>query len=312
MTPASAQVPGRGQIFLDHVGWFVDDLEAAGQVFERLGFVLTPITVHENQEGDGSRVRAGTANRCAMIERGYIEILAAVEGIDNAITGELRGALARHAGIHLIAFSCADTARETARLEREGFAPLPATALRRPVQTDAGTTEEAAFSAIRLPPGTLPEGRIQMLRQDTPETVWQPSLIARDNAVVSLAGVVTCSDDPAAAAARFSRFTGKPAEARTIFLDRGRMDFCDPGHLACLLPGAQPATLPCNAAVVLESADLARSRACFAAAGLPVSEVAEGIIAVPPEAAAGAWMVVRAADKAWPAPAGPRTGAPQA
>ena len=301
MLPAGAQVPGHGQIFLDHVGWFVDDLEAAGRVFERLGFVPTPVTVHENRDAAGNRVRAGTANRCAMIARGYIEILAAVEGIDNAITGELRGALARHAGIHLIAFTCADAAGEAARLEREGFAPLPAVALRRPVETDAGTTEEAAFSVIRLPPGTIPEGRIQMLSQETPEIVWQPSLIARDNAVALLSGVVTCSEDPDEATARFSRFTGRPAEARTIFLDRGRMDFCDPGHLARLLPGARPAALPCNAAVVLESADLARSQAFFAARGLPVAAIADGVIAVPPEAAAGAWMVLIAAGKAWPA-----------
>ncbi len=302
MPLTGAQLPGRGAVFLDHVGWFVPDLEAAGRVFERLGFVLTPVTVHENRDAAGNRIRAGTANRCAMIARGYIEILAAVEGIDNAVTAALRSALARHVGIHLIAFTCADTAGEARRLAREGFAPQPAVALRRPVETDAGTIAEAGFSVIRLPPGAFPEGRIQMLRHESPEIVWQPGLIARDNAVSALSGVLTCSANPDEASRRFARFTGRPAAARTIALDRGRIDFCDPAALAELLPGARPAGLPCNAAVVLESADLARSRAFFAARGLPVASLADDVIAVPPEAAAGAWMVVHAAGRAWPAP----------
>ncbi len=300
MVPAAAQVPEPGEIFLDHVGWFVADLEIAGRAFERLGFVLTPTTVHENRDAAGSRVRAGTANRCAMIERGYIEILAAVRGIDNPIAAQFRAALARHAGIHLIAFTCADPAREAARLEAEGFAPQPAVALRRPIETDAGTTGEATFSVVRLPPGAMPEGRVQMLSQETPDTVWQRSLIARDNAVASLAGVVSCSADPGEAAARFSHFTGRPADGRTIRLDRGRLDFCDPAGLATLLPGARPPALPYNAAIVLESVDPARSRTCFESGGATVTELADGVIALPPEAAAGAWMVVHAAGAAWP------------
>lgn len=301
MAAAGVQVPDAGQIFLDHIGWFVPDLEQAQRAFERLGFVLTPPTIHQNRDSAGNQVRAGTANCCAMLGLGYIEILTAVEGIDNPITRELRGALARHTGIHLIAFTCADTAVEHRRIAGEGFAPLPAVDLRRPIETDAGTIEEAAFSVIRLAPGTLPEGRIQMLSQDTPDIVWQPSLIARDNALAALCGMVTCSDDPAAAARRFARFTGKSETGASIVLDRGRMDFVDPATLARILPGARALALPFNAAIVLESTDLARSRGYFTESGLALADIAEGVIALPPESALGAWIVVRAAGIDWPA-----------
>lgn len=300
MPRAGAQVPAAGQIFLDHIGWFVPDLDEAGPVFERLGFVLTPQTIHQNQDGAGNRVRSGTSNRCAMLGLGYIEILAAVEGIDNPITRELRGALDRHAGIHLIAFTCADTAVEAGRIAAAGFAALPAVDLRRPIQTDAGTIAEAAFSVIRLAPGTLPEGRIQMLSQDTPDIVWQPSLIARDNAVAALSGIVICGDDPGDAAERFARFTGKPDAGRSITLDRGRMDFVDPAGLARILPEPLPPSLPFNAAVVLESADLAASRRYLAGRELAVAEIAEGVIGVAPEAALGSWIIIHAAGARWP------------
>ncbi len=37
------QTPGDGQVFFDHVAWLVKDMDAASEVFERLGFILTPL-----------------------------------------------------------------------------------------------------------------------------------------------------------------------------------------------------------------------------------------------------------------------------
>ena len=89
------QVPGPGEIFLDHLGWFVPDIDHASLLFDKLGFLLTPYTVHMNEQPDGSRVPSGTANRCAMIQRGYLEILTRVPDVDSAITRQLDAGLAR-------------------------------------------------------------------------------------------------------------------------------------------------------------------------------------------------------------------------
>ena len=305
MSSAGAQVPGPGRIVLDHVGLFAPDLAEAGRVFERLGFVLTPETVHEHRAADGSRARSGTANRCAILADGYLEFLAAVDGLDTLIAAELRTALARYSGIHLIAFGCADPGRESERLARIGFAPQPVVHLRRPVEAAEGGPVEAAFSVIRLPPGTMPEGRVQMLRHETPEAVWRPGLAACGNAAAALSGVVSCTIDPEEAAARFARFCGKPAAGRRIGLDRGQVDFVDPSTLARLLPGARPPSLPFNAAVVLESSDIARTRDFLLGRGVPILGLGEGVVAVPPEDALGAWIVFRAAAAPWPGPDAP-------
>ena len=270
-------------------------MDEASQAFGRLGFPLTPFIVHRNEDATGERVPTGTANRCAMLGRGYLEILTDVDGLDTPLSRAHRAAIARHEGLHLIAFAVDDTEAEARRLGAAGFRPGPVANLRRPMPLDGGGEGEAAFSVLRVPPGTMAEGRMQILRHETPDLVWQPSAIARENAISGLSGVVVCTADPAEAAARHARFTGRGATDGRIALDRGRLDFVDPGGLARILPAARPPSLPFIAAAILESADIAATRRFVEAAGVPLTDLAESEIAIPPEFAMGAWMVVKEA-----------------
>ena len=282
------------------MGWFVSDMEEAGAAFARLGFPLTPFTVHRNEDEAGNQVPTGTANRCAMLGRGYLEILTDVDGLDTPFSRAHRAAIARYEGLHLIAFTVDDVEAEARRLGDAGFGPQPVANLRRPMPVDGGGEEEAGFSVLRVAPGTMAEGRMQILRHETPDVVWQPSMIPRDNAISGLSGVVICTGDPAEAAGRYARFTGLGQEDAGIALDRGRLDFVDPAGLSRILPGARPPSLPFVAAVVLESADIAATRQFVGAAGVPVETLSDDAIAIAPEFAMGAWMAVKAADAAWP------------
>ena len=67
---AQRQRPPAGELYLDHLAHFVPDLGAAAAVWEKLGFAVTPISVH-NVSGKP----AGTSNRCVMLEDGYLELL---------------------------------------------------------------------------------------------------------------------------------------------------------------------------------------------------------------------------------------------
>src|SRR3989442_7622589 len=69
MDAAELQKPPPGELFLDHVSHFVRDLDAAAELLEQLGFKVAPVSI---QEVAGNRVGA---NRCVMLEQGYIEIL---------------------------------------------------------------------------------------------------------------------------------------------------------------------------------------------------------------------------------------------
>ena len=93
---------------------------------------------------------------------------------------------------------------------------------------------------------------------------------------------------------------GAARKAAGIALDRGRLDFATPAGLARILPAARAPGLPFIAAAVLESADIAATRRFVEAAGVPVEALSDEAIAIPPELAMGAWMVVKEADAAWP------------
>jgi hypothetical protein len=296
------QTPAPGEIFLDHVGWYVPDIDAAAAAFARLGFRLTPFTAHADERPDGSRVPSGTANRCAMLERGYLEILTHVPELDTLRARELRDGLARHTGIHLIAFTCADAEAESARLRAAGFETQPTVRLRRPMALDSGGEGTAAFSVVRLPPGAMPEGRIQLLTQDTPEVVWQPSMIARDNAIEALSGVVVASADPAEAAHRFGRYLGLPvSRGVSLELARGRVVFMTADAFRAAVPGAATPSLPFIGAAVLRSRDLAATRRFFARQRVRLALDGPQAIVVVPDHAMGAAIVVHSGDDGWPA-----------
>jgi hypothetical protein len=299
------QTPSGGQIFLDHVGWFVPDIEEAGGRFERLGFVLTPFVAQHNADPAGGPPRpAGTGNRCAMLRRGYLEILSAVPPVDTPLAAQLRGAVDRYTGVHLIAFTVADAEGAHARLEAAGFAPPPPVHLRRPVALPDGNAAEVAFTVIRVPPEAMAEGRIQILRQETPDLVWQDHLLARDNAVDGLAGALLCVDDPAAVSERYARFTGRSAagsgEYRTIDLDRGRLAFAAPDRCRALLPGVAIPATPFIAAIALRCRDLEALRRLCAERSIRLLPSDDGTVRVAPSEAVGAALVVFGPAGAWP------------
>jgi hypothetical protein len=299
------QTPSGRQIFLDHVGWFVPDMESTASAFERLGFILTPFVAQTNADPDGGPpAPAGTGNRCAMLQRGYLEFLAAVPGVDTPLSRQLNDALARYHGVHLIAFTVDDAPAAHTRLAVEGFRPLDPVHLRRPLTLADGGQAEVAFTVIRVPPDAMAEGRIQMLRQETPDLVWQENLIARDHGIEALAGVLLCVDDPAATSARYERFTGRAAEGtgeyRVIALDRGRLGFTSPSQLADLLPGIEVPTTPFIAAVALQADNPATVRSLCESEGIVCLPADDGTVRIHPSAAGGAALVICSAEHPWP------------
>jgi hypothetical protein len=258
-----AQLPGPGETYLDHVAHFVGDIAAAAAALSACGFRLTPFTAQTNREG-GATVPSGTGNRCAMLRSGYLELLTATA--ETPLAQQLRERLAHHTGLHLAAFSTADAAAEHRRLAAAGFRTLPLVDMRRPVGDDF-----ARFTIARIAHGGMPEGRTQFLTHHSERLVWPADMLDHPNGAVALAALWVAADDPAEAAARFARFTGRAAEGGgdcvAIRLDRGALRIATPRHLAGLgiVPGG---ALPCFAATTVAVADLARLRDCLQRGGI--------------------------------------------
>jgi hypothetical protein len=270
---------------LDHVGVCARDSAALWGAYERLGFQLTPVA----RQSRGSEP-LGTANRCAMLRQGYIELLAVV---DPALPDNGLGAmLDRFEGARILALRMEDSPGNLARLRRAGVEIPGVSPLSRPVEAGGPV---ARFERLPLP--EAPEGRVQLVRHLTPEAIWQERWMGHPNGVTGLRAAILVAENPARSAARLSRLSGlalepDPAGGFALPLpDGARVRVLAPDVLASVLPGVVPPALPAVVGMVLGVADLDATRDALSAV-LRV-EVPGGVM-VPPEDAAGCALVFAA------------------
>jgi hypothetical protein len=291
------RLPEGEEIFLDHVGHFVAAVEPASRALERAGFAPTAPSVQLDARANAAARLTGTGNVTAMLAQGYIEVL--FQTADTALGREFGAALARHAGIHLVAFAVADAARTRARLSAAGFRMRPLAKMQRPVATASGNAV-AAFSVVRVEPDMMPEGRIQMLTHHTEEAVWQPRWLSHPNTAMALIDVVIAVADVQEAAMRFARFCGRAAEqingGAIVRLDRGAVLLVGRDALTNLLPEVPMRALPFTAGYAIGVQSLATAAAIVQSAKLQWRAFDGGIVvSFPDELGAGAFFFVESA-----------------
>ena len=95
------------ELVLDHIGVGVRDLDRGREAYARLGFALTPRSVHRGSLTPGGPVIAwGSANHCAMFDEGYLEIIGPSPP---DATGSIRDMVERYEGAHIVAIGCEDS-----------------------------------------------------------------------------------------------------------------------------------------------------------------------------------------------------------
>jgi len=290
---AERQLPLAAETFLDHVGHFIPDADAASQALTRAGFAPAPKSV---QMADGQLT--GTGNVTAMLERGYIEVL--FKTADTALGREFDAGMARYQGLHLIAFAVADAKVASAQLAANTFRVRPIVELRRPVATATGEAT-AAFTVARVEEGQMREGRIQYLTHHTEDAVWQKRWLAHPNGANALLDVVVAVADVDEAAARYVRFLGREAlptnMGRGIFLERGGVQLVNAASLARVLPQAPPPSLPFIAGYAIRVGSLDTVERALRAGGVAAERSGRLLVAPFPAALGrGAWLFVERAD----------------
>ena len=287
MSFAARQAPPPGALVLDHVAHFVDDLGAAGALLEALGFAVTPRSDHYS-----AGAPLGASNRCVMLESGYLEFLSPTHDTPHA--QRLRALMARYPGVHLACFGTPDAPAEQRRLQAHGFVPQPLVDLEREVEGGA----VARFQVVRPTAEAMPEGRVQYVRQVTPEHLWRPKYVAHANGVRSLDALYVVADDVPAAAARWARFAALLPQAADdgVVLEtaRGRVVIATREALSRTLGDAPPA--PALAGCALGCRDAAAFAERCAAAGLAVRKNAGSFSVSLPPSLGGAWVLTNAGD----------------
>ena len=274
MNPADRQRPPPGELCLDHLGHFVPDLDAAAAVWEKLGFAVTPLSVHQV----GGKP-AGTSNRCVMLDEGYLELLAPTADTPNA--RRVRERMKRFVGVHLACFGTPTAEAEHQRLAAHGFAPDAVVRLERKIETG----DTVRFAVVYVPPDKMPEGRVQYCEHLTPREVWREGFVNP----FALRAVYVVADEPEEAAARWGRFGGllpRPEDG-LVRLDtkRGRVVIGTRKRLAQLLGEAPPA--PALAGYALGCADPEEFARRCSKAGLRVQGKAVRL----PAALGGTWLL---------------------
>jgi hypothetical protein len=298
------QIPGPGEVVLDHLAHFVPDLDAAAGALRALGFTATPRTPQMNAAADGTLVAAGTENRCVMLEAGYLEFLTPVA--DTPLATRMRAALDHGTGLHLVCFGSAEADPVQSRLDEAGFAPDQPVRLRRTVGLAEGGEGELRFSVIRVPPAAMPEGRIQYVVHHTPDLLWQERWLGHPNGALALTEVALVVADPVARAERYAAFTGRsPREignGAVIDLDRGRVILLSPERWRAICPTAPVPDLPWIAGYGLRVADLERAVEAFGSGGAAIEPRPAGALTRLPDALGGVVMIGEADDGSFLSP----------
>lgn len=250
------------------------DLGAAAAVWEKLGFAVTPLSVH-NVSGKP----AGTSNRCVMLEDGYLELLAPT--LDTPHAQRVRALMKRYDGVHLACFGTPDAAAEHARLAAHGFEPEPVVNLERKLETG----EAVRFNVVYVPPAKMAEGRVQYCEHLTPQHVWREGFVNP----LRLRGVYVVADDPEEVAARWGRFGGLLPRPQDGFvrLDtaRGQVRIGRRQAIEKLLGSCPPA--PALAGYALSCSDPDALAARCSKAGMKVKGNAVAL----PAALGGTWLL---------------------
>lgn len=263
---------------LDHVGVGAWDLSALAATYRRLGFTLTPMARHRGK---------ATANRCIMLQHGYLELIAPV---DPAVPDVLQTQLGRYAGLHIVALGIEDSAATLARLNRAGLAIPAVTPLERPVDEADPAGPLARFERIPLP--EAPEGTLQLIRHLTREAIWQPRFTAHANAATALEEVLLAVPDPAETASRMSRLAGlpvipDPAGGFAMPMARGRVRILPPEAVGAVYAGVSAPAVPAIVGMTVATADRCASLRPILA-GLSHRAAGDGVLVLPQDAGGAA------------------------
>lgn len=162
---------------LDHVGFIVEDLAVARDVFARLGFTLTARADHTRRDAQGRIVPAGSSQHSVMFETGYIELM---QITDPAAGHQLTAAMQERFGLHVLALGTDDAQACHAQRQSAGLPVGAVMDWSRPVSTPE-RSGLARFLYFDTPWSPGDPSYLCWVQHATPELIRSPSLLRHGN-----------------------------------------------------------------------------------------------------------------------------------
>jgi hypothetical protein len=316
---------------LHHIAHVVDDLGAARDVYQRLGFAVPPPAYYALPDADGELQYVGAANTHVTFAANFIELITAVD-VDGATAvpsdakvtqlqappeqfdkiraalgragAMISGFLERFQGLHILALHTADVEAAAARLTAAGVAHGGVSVTQREVETPDGP-RAVATRFLELDgsdparPNLLPEGRIAIAESVAAELLHGQDHLSHRNGAVELDEVILCVGPAdldtvqARYAAILNRAAARLGAARVFHLDRGTVALVPAGELGRLVPGAVEPPTPGYAAYAVAVADVVATAAFLDANGIPATTGPGGELIVAGPEALGTTIVFR-------------------
>ena len=171
---------------IDHGLVGVRDLDAARDIWARLGFTLTPFGRHKGW---------GTANYCIMFEDDYLELIGLVDTSQPSVS--LDAALKKKEGLFGVALSSDDARAAQTSLTEAGLAPDDISDLSRDVEMPGGgDLVNARFRLVKLPQASTPDMNMFVCQHLDPAVVWRPEWQLHANGARGITSITVIVDNP--------------------------------------------------------------------------------------------------------------------
>jgi Glyoxalase-like domain len=195
---------------LDHLVHAVRDLDAAAELYRRLGFTV----------GARNRHAWGTHNHLVQTPGFFIELLTVAEpeklGSDgfSALFGTFnRLFLKDQEGLSLLILESHDAAADAARFRSAGIGASDAIRFEREGKRPDGSTVKVGFSLAFARDAKAPAIGFAVCQHHFPENFWNPAFQQHANMVSGIAATVVVSENPHDHYAFLSAFAGVRADS---------------------------------------------------------------------------------------------------
>ena len=269
---------------LHHVGVINTDLDILSERYEKLGFLLTPVSTPKIIiEPGGNPTALGVGNRHAIFKNNYLELLGIVDPQrwknmpkDKLGPYNIDIPLKRYHGLHVMHLGTSHIELVKERFREQGIPCSDIKNFQRNVQTDKGEQTMRART-ISFPPEMIPEGLLQVAQHDTPELVFQPQFMVHSNGAVALSELILCCENPKEYVNKYERLTDSKAvkmedDYFIIELGHSKIIVIAVERLVEIVPNCAPPAIPFMAAFTVETSNLQLTRNALLKNGIPFTE----------------------------------------
>lgn len=233
---------------IDHVVLVVDELTAAAETYEALGFTLTPRAYHDDH--------MGTSNRLAQFAgKSFIEILEvdrpskltdhdfAADPPVFSFGAQNRNFVRARTGISMLVFTCDDARADISRFRDAGIQTYAPFEFDRQATLPDGSQKTVGFTLGFATSPEMPAIAFFVCENRAPDTFWKPAFQDHANGARNIAAVYLAADDPA----RHGGFLGTLFGGAVTPTDGGVRVACganqevlvlDRAHINAIGPGA--------------------------------------------------------------------------